>query len=175
MTPESHQARPVRKSASVEKYMTQPVITGVVVAVIAGVAFMSGVQYQKRKTTTAKAVVTTNASVPQFNGGAAAGGVPSGARRGRGGVFGTVSAVSDSSITVTNSRTNADQTLSITSATVITNSGATASVSDIQSGDSVVITPDTSDSTVAARIMVNPAFPGGMGGGPAGGGGIQAQ
>jgi hypothetical protein len=80
--------------------------------------------------------------------------------------FGTVSAISSSSITVQNQRTSSSDTYNITSSTQITDNGQTVTYTDIQTGDTVVITKASSSSSDASAIDVNPSF-GGFGGGSA--------
>lgn len=89
----------------------------------------------------------------------------------RNGSFGEVTAVSDSSITITtrerfnqnnSSSTSTSKTFTINSSTTITVDGSTGSVSDIKTGDTVMIEASSSDSSVAASIRV------GMGGAPTG-------
>jgi len=126
-----------------------PVLGIVLVVLLCGVSFAGGIAYQKHNTK------TTTAS--NF---AAMGGV-----RRQGGGIGTVSAISSTSITVTSQRTNTDKTYTINSSTTITNNGQTASVSDIQTGDMVIVVPTSSTSNTASRILVNPSFGGGFGGG----------
>lgn len=79
----------------------------------------------------------------------------------RGGL-GTVTSVSSSSITITTDLNNASKTYSIDSNTKIYNNGQTASVSDIKSGDQVLIRTSGSGSTTATQIDINPSRGGGM-------------
>ncbi len=72
--------------------------------------------------------------------------------------IGTVKSISASSITVTNIRSGADTTFNITSSTTVSNNGSAAQVSDIQVGQPVLISPSTTSSTDAAKIMINPSF-----------------
>ncbi|MDB5182705.1 MAG: hypothetical protein JWO47_489 [Candidatus Saccharibacteria bacterium] len=125
-------------------------------AVVIGLSFLGGMQYQKGKT--AKSITTVNGNVT-LNG-----------RRGgvRNGTFGSVTTVSTTSITVNDTRTNTTKTLTIDSSTVVTNSGAAAAVSDIKVGDTVIVTASAADTTKAARILLNPAQ-GGFQGGPGAG------
>jgi hypothetical protein len=85
----------------------------------------------------------------------------------RGGVFGQVTTVSATSITIKNARTGADNTLTISDSTIVTNNGQTATVSDVKTGDNVLVRPDTTDTKQAAQITLNPQMPGrgAMGGG----------
>jgi hypothetical protein len=121
---------------------------------IAGAAFYGGVSYEKSHLKTVSSKQTT-------------GGPGSGGYGGRGGfgggdrVMGQVTAISPTSITVQNERTGTSSTLAITSSTQITNNGQTATASDIQSGDTVFITENTSNTSQAARILLNPSFGGG--------------
>ena len=80
-----------------------------------------------------------------------------GARRFGGG---TVSAVSAASITVRSTRDDTSKTYAITSSTAVLNGQETASISDIKAGDTVIVMPSTTDETQAARIVLNPSFPG---------------
>jgi hypothetical protein len=59
---------------------------------------------------------------------------------------------------------NSVVTLSITSSTQISDNGQTVTSSDIKTGDTVFVSEDTSDTSQASRILVNPSF-GGFGGG----------
>ena len=74
--------------------------------------------------------------------------------------IGEVKSVSDSSITVSDSRSGSDQTFKITNDTKVSNDGSTGSVSDIKTGDTVIIQADSSDSSTASRIILNPNFQG---------------
>ncbi|HSX27950.1 MAG TPA: hypothetical protein VLF60_00690 [Candidatus Saccharimonadales bacterium] len=75
-------------------------------------------------------------------------------------VVGQVTAVSSSSITVNDARRGGATTLSITSNTKVTNNGATAAVSDIKTGDTVMIQKTGTTSTEASQITINPSFGG---------------
>jgi hypothetical protein len=120
-------------------------------------SFMGGIQYQKSH---AKTAANTSGQGQMTMGG----------RQGFGGrtmvrdrVFGEVTAVSSTSITVQersfgNSSSATSTTLTITSDTTVTNSGAAASVSDIATGDTVMITKTSEDSTTAKSIVLNPSF-----------------
>ena len=140
---------------------TLQTIVMVVVAIAAlGIGFGSGVVYQKGKSP--KSTVASTDDSAQF--GAVGGNLQNG-RRGMLGGFGSVKVVSDTSITITNSRTNQDTVYSITSTTKILNGTAAASVSDIKVGDTVIIQPSTTSSTEASQITLNPQMPtGGPGG-----------
>ena len=122
----------------------------IAVIVLCGLSFVGGVIYQKHSEK------TTTTATSAAGGALGAGGF---SRRG-GGNFGQVTAVSTTSITLTNQRTNASNTYAITGATVITDNGQTVATSDIQAGDTVVITTSTSDTSTATRILVNPSFGG---------------
>ncbi len=127
------------------------------VIVLCGLSFWGGTAYQKGHAP--KAIATTSSS-----GGSGAGGFGGGGRGRFSGGLGQVTAVSTSSITITNQRTNASTTYSITSSTTITDSGQTVTASDIQTGDTVLVSTSGSASTTATRILVNPSFGGGFGG-----------
>jgi len=91
-----------------------------------------------------------------------AGGMMNGRMGGRGmgmGMMGTVSQVTDDSIVVQNDRTGASTTYTITEDTTITKSGATIDISDIKSGNNVMIqTSNAEDSTTATSIVINPTM-----------------
>lgn len=82
-----------------------------------------------------------------------------GAGRMRGGSFGTVTAISESSISIEDQRQGTVVTYAITSDTSITDSGTAAAISDITDGDTVMVVPDSDDSSTAAAI--NLGGPGG--------------
>jgi hypothetical protein len=134
------------------------ITTIVIVVVLCLISFFIGSAYGKHS---GKSVTSSAATSTGVNG--------YGGRYGEGerrmGGFGKVTSISSSNITISNERTNASTTYSITSNTTITDSGQTATVSDIQDGDTVIVTTASSTSTSATRIMVNPSFGGGFGGG----------
>lgn len=68
---------------------------------------------------------------------------------------GTVTAVSDSSITVKTAR-GTTVTYTITSSTTVDNNGSSASVSDIKVGDTVAVRQTTDTTGDAASIQLNP-------------------
>ncbi len=74
------------------------------------------------------------------------------------GGLGSVTAVSSSSITVQNQRTGTSTTYTIDSSTKITNNGATAAISDIKTGATVLVRTSSSSTTTATTIEVNPRF-----------------
>jgi hypothetical protein len=128
-----------------------------VAVVLLAVGFWSGLIYQKHHTKT----VASNSVSASSNGLAGRGGFGGGRRLGG---FGQVTAVSPTSITITNQRTGASTTYAITSGTAITDNGQAVTTTDIQTGDTVIITNASSSSTTATRILVNPSFGGGFGG-----------
>lgn len=127
-------------------------ILGAVVLCV--LSFYGGVAYEKGH-------VKTTAASSNTGFGAAGGGF-----RGRFGGqrpnIGAVTAVSSSSITIQDNFSGSSKTFSITSATTVTNNGASASVSDIQTGDTVLIRTSSSTSTQATTIDINPSFGGGQ-------------
>ena len=82
-------------------------------------------------------------------------------RRARLSVFGTVSAVSSSSIAVQNFRTGNSNTYNITSSTKITDNGRPVSYNNIAVGATVLITKTNTSSSNAQLIIINPSFGGG--------------
>jgi hypothetical protein len=107
-------------------------------------------------------------------GNGAAGGGTSTRRFGRAGAIGTITKVDGSTVYV---KTEAGDTVKVTtsSATTVTKTSK-AKVSDLATGEVVIVRGDTSNGTTAATtITASPAgttpFGGGFGGGPFGGGG----
>lgn len=157
---ETHKARKVSNPNSSYKMpiprLTLPVVGAAIVLCAAG--FAAGVAYQKDRTKNSAAISSSGSSSTGF---------PGGGRGGfgrRAGGIGQVTTISATSITINNQRTGASNTYSIDSSTAISDNGQTVSTSDIQSGDTVLVTTSGSGSTTATRILVNPSFGGGPGG-----------
>ena len=151
-----HETRKGLSKKSIIKWRKQ--IAGVLAAVvIGGVGFYSGVAYQKHHATNASSSMPTSASFNQGSGNSGFGSARGGGLQRSGRIIGQVSAISSSSITV-QTQTDSSTTLAITSSTAITENGQTVSTSSIQTGDTVFVTEDTSNTSQAARIMVNPSF-----------------
>ena len=159
----ANQPKPTRKKQGGFPRSSQLVVGILIVAVL---SFLAGMQYQKGKTPATNTASTTSSQNGNSSGGR--GGFGGGFQRGDR-AFGTVSAVSSTSITI-QTRSGTTSTYTITSSTTVTNSGQSASVSDIQSGDTVIMTLDSSNTQDVSSIMLNPSFGGGFGGGGAGGG-----
>ncbi len=70
---------------------------------------------------------------------------------------GKVTAVSATSLTITDVRTGAAVTYAITSSTTVRTGGASATVGDIKVGDVVAVFPTSAGSTTAATIVILPA------------------
>jgi hypothetical protein len=128
----------------------------IVLVLVAALSFYGGIAFQKSKHT--NPATATNGNRGSGNGGAGRFG---GGQRPN---IGQVTSISPTSITVQNSRTGTSSTLAITSSTKITDNGQTVSVSDIQTGSTVLVVASTGDSSQAASILVNPSFGGGQGG-----------
>lgn len=140
----------------------------IVVAVLAfcGISYGIGISSQKGKQTDASTAITNGAEqFPSQGGGPGGFGGQGEFGNGQRPNIGEVSAVSGDSITIQAVRSNSDQTFKITSSTTVQNDGATVPVGDIKTGDTVLITTDSSDTATATQIMLNPSF------GPPGGGG----
>lgn len=152
----------VTEQTPAEAKQRKPLPIGALAAIGAGIAIMAsvagfagGIQFQK--------VASNMSSTPQqglrdtnrFGAG----------RMNRNGSFGEVTAISDSSITISlmgrpgSSSANSTKTLTINSSTKITVDGTTAKASDIKTGDTVQVTVNTSDSTVAASIRAGIGAP----------------
>jgi hypothetical protein len=158
-------------------------IAGLLVVAIIVVGFIAGAHYEKARQTSANSSRTSlrNSRSGGFGGPEGlndntGGGKGRMSARGgmRNGVFGQVTAVSSTSISVKNTRSNSDSTLSINDATKVTNNGQTASVSDVKVGDTVIIRTSATDTKTATQINLNPQMRG-PGGGPMGGGTTQSQ
>jgi hypothetical protein len=131
------------------------IIPIVLLVVGLGGGFVAGTQYQKGHGST-----TTNGLASGTQAGANGTGGPGGMSQN--GSMGTVTAISSSSISVKDQRASTTKTYSITSSTTITDSGTTATYSDISVGDTVLVSTSSSTSTTATQILINPT----MGAGP---------
>lgn len=145
---EKHREMRAQKQSSPS--VVKPLILVVAGLVVAWLGFWGGISYQKSHQSSAAASVNTAGGQNGFVGGRF--------RNGPRPTVGQVTAVSGSSITITDSRSGANTTLGISSSTQITNNGQTVAASSIQSGDTVFITLSTTDKTQASRIVVNPSF-----------------
>jgi hypothetical protein len=125
--------------------------------VVAAIGFASGTSYQKSHGTAAP-TMPAGVQNTQKRGIGGAGGF---ARRG--GAFGTVTAVSNTSISVNQTRSGITTDYTITSTTTVTNNGTAATVADIKVNDTVLITPSTANPKEAASITVNPTQSSGLG------------
>ena len=151
-----------QESSKTKKQIKLPV-SGIMIvgaALVALISFLAGVQYQKGKTPTASTTQTASNQSGSNSGGP--GGYGGGFKRGDR-AFGTVSSVSSTSITV-QTRNGSDKTYDITNSTTVNNDGQSASVSDIQTGNTVILTLDSSNTQNVTSISLNPSFGGGPGG-----------
>lgn len=131
-----------------------------VVAILTGIiGFASGVQFQKLASNNRSSNQTARLNQQREFG-------PRSMMRN--GTFGEVTAISDTSITVStrqrfnssnNSSTATTKTYTINTSTKITIDGTTGKASDIKTGDEVMITPSASDSSVASGIRVGMGTP----------------
>jgi co-chaperonin GroES (HSP10) len=148
--------KPIRrpKAKTGQRGLTFPKIGAgaLAVLVIAGGGFYGGMQYQKnhQPKTSPAAMNTSNLSQ---NGGSEFGRFRSGFGNG---VIGSVTAISSSSITVDDQRSDSSKTYAITSTTTITADQQTVDTTDIKVGDTVIITA-SSGSSDATRIIVRPS------------------
>lgn len=138
------------KKPSLNKAQYNKQIILVIVAIIWSIGiFYVGVAYQKHHTKTTTAAATTSTPGGAF-----------GARGGFGGgnfanrTFGTVTAISSTSITINDTRTQGTTTLTINSSTTASDNGQTISISGITVGETVSITLNSTNKTVASSIMV---------------------
>lgn len=119
----------------------------VVIALMTG-SFLAGIQYQKQQQ---KSITPTIAA---SNNGFGGQGLP---RRGFGDM-GTVTAITDASITVKNAQSGDIKTYTISSSTSITEDGNAITATQIQVNDTVIIQTGSADTTNATQIIVNPTF-----------------
>jgi hypothetical protein len=119
-------------------------------AVVCGLSFYGGTQYQKDHSNGQVTPSTrrTDGTMNQPFGLRGQGGF-----RGQRGNLGSVTAISAASITVRSATTT---TYSISSDTIIMNGRQAAAASDIKVGDTVAVSANPSDNTHAARIVINP-------------------
>jgi hypothetical protein len=134
---------------SVSPKQRQYIVYGGILTVACCISFVAGVLSQKGHNDNTLDTQTGTTSQYGTNNQLAQG---MGAGRMRGGAFGTVTAISETSITIDDQRQGTEATYTITSDTTISDSGTTATISDIAEGDTVMIAPDPSDSGTAATI-----------------------
>jgi hypothetical protein len=125
-----------------QAYKKVGVIVALIILPIAGV--FAGTQYQ-RQTGSAN---TAGTNAQRFGGGAAF----------RGRAIGTVKSISATNINVTERRGNTDKTYMIDSNTMYKNGTADAAAADIKTGDTVLLTLDSSDSSKVKTITINPTM-----------------
>jgi hypothetical protein len=132
-------------------------LTNAVIAIaVVAASFFLGVVYQKSQTV-AQTLSTSGSSTNQSQNGSYG---PSGdyGRFGRASMStSTVTDVSGTSITVQDSSGNS-ATYVITAGTIITDSGQQVSANDIQTGDTVIVIPNRTNTSDARRIIVSPDF-----------------
>lgn len=73
-----------------------------------------------------------------------------------GGTIGTVKSISATNITVIQGRNNEEKTYTLTSSTTYKNGDANARASDVKTGDTVLLTLDSSDNTKVTTVTLNP-------------------
>ena len=128
------------------------VVGGLLVLVLCGLSFWGGIAYQKGHDTNTVAQGTpTGAAASRFR------------NRARPAI-GTVSGVSGTSITV-QTQDGTTKTFTVTSATEVTDNGAASAIANVQTGDTVAVIVSTTNTNQATRILLNPSFGGGFGGG----------
>jgi len=152
---EYEQARQQYRAPASGSSFGKQIAVVVLLLVVGAGCFYGGVAYQKGHQKTAG----TNTNMTAFGGTRATGG-PGGGMMGG---FGTVTAISATSITVESSQTSTSTTYVITSATKVTDNGSTSSVSAIQTGDTVIVQPESSSAKTAATIVLNPSMSGAPG------------
>lgn len=140
-----------QSSRNHKKTMTFPLVPMlgvlVVIALMTG-SFLAGIQYQKQQQKT----ITPSLGGPSNGFGG------QGQPRRSFGDMGTVTAITDTSITVKNAQSGATKTYTIGTATTITEDSNTIAAAQIQINDTVLIQTDTTDTSTATQIIVNPSF-----------------
>lgn len=133
------------------------IVAGIIAVILVAVSFVSGMQFQK---SLKPAVAVAGGQGKAFGGVAGGrGGRFGGARP----IFGTVTSISGTTMTIT-SQTGNTVTVLLAGNPTISNNGASASVSDIATGASVAVvgTAGTDGTIAATRILLNPSFGGGQ-------------
>jgi hypothetical protein len=154
---EQHAAQRAHKKSRGTFTITKPVAMVIAAVILVIISFYGGVQYQKGRHPVTTTTTASSAGAPSTSFGQGGGGRFRGGQRP---TFGSVTAISSTSITVDN-QSGTSVTFAITSSTTITDSGQTTTTSDISTGETVAVIASTTDSTQAARILVNPSFGGG--------------
>jgi hypothetical protein len=114
--------------------MAKPLAVVVLLIIFTGVGFWGGISYEKSHNKLPSSVNTT--AYGGFSGGSGYGSRFSSGQRP---IFGSVTAINPTSISIQESQTDSTETLTITSNTSITDNGQAVSASDIQAGDTVAI------------------------------------
>ena len=122
---------------------------------IAGAGFFGGMQFQKNQSGSSTVSETRQGSNDIGSGPSRQGGQM------MNGTMGEVTAVSSASITVKDERSSSSVTYTVSDSTAITEDGSEVTIDDVQTGDTVMISADDSDSTLASSIQLNPTM--GMG------------
>ena len=143
-----------RNQVQSQNNFVKPIVIVVAVLILSGLSFYGGIQYQKGHQP--KATASAGGQGSPFGRGGPGGG-PGGGFRGQRPTFGSVTAVDASSITVNDQSSGSSKTFSITSATTITDNSQTVTTSDISVGANVAVIADSSSSSQASRILVNPS------------------
>lgn len=123
-----------------QMYTKVAVIAALIILPIAG--FFAGTLYQKQMTPTA-----ANEPNKQMIGGP---------RMLKNRAIGTVKAISETSITVTDRMSQEDKTYTLSSSTTYKDGESSAQFSDIKVGDTVMLTLDESDNTKVTTVARNP-------------------
>lgn len=151
---EEHRARLAQKRAKSSGPSTKTLGMALAGLLLLGAGFAGGLRYQQLRGTK----VAVAATAPSARGQGGLGG--RGGFRGQRPVFGQVTAVNSTSITI-QAASGSTTTLSVTSATTVSNNGQAATINDVGVGDTVAVVADSTNTTQAARILLSPSFGGG--------------
>lgn len=125
--------------------LSRRLMVGGCMLLLVGGGFYIGMLYQGHTKPTNVATTTTSPSTSTTN------------KKSSYRVFGTVTAINSSSISVQNVHSGATVTLAITGTTLVKDGGQTMPLSSVQNGDKVIVIKKTADATQAVRIVVRPS------------------
>lgn len=124
-----------------QMYTKVAVVAALIILPVAG--FFAGMTYQKQMT---PATDATNGPKQ----------IMGGPRMLRNGTLGTVKSVNETSITITERKSQEDKTYTLSSSTTYKDGESTAQFSDVKVGDTVMLTLDKDDNTKVTTVALNP-------------------
>lgn len=124
-----------------QKQIYKKIGTVLALIILPILGFFGGMQYQKQNSP------ATASSTDKF---------ANGPRMMRNRAVGNVKAVTSTSIAITERFNNTDKTYTLTNNTTYKNGTSDAQASDIKTGDTVLLTLDSNDSSKAVMVTANP-------------------